>query len=252
MFLSLIQRYFIELSFDGTGYSGWQVQRNGISVQQILNEKLSLKLCQKIEVTGAGRTDAGVHSEFFIAHFDSNKLLEVDFIAEMNSFLPKDIVFHKITAVKPDAHARFSALLRTYQYRITTKKNPFLTDFSHYYYSDLDISKMNVAANILLDISDFTSFSKLHGNTKTNICKLTKAEWNVQGDLLVFTISADRFLRNMVRAITGTLLDVGKGKITIDQFKEIINSKNRCNASMSVPAKGLFLTGIEYSNQIFL
>jgi tRNA pseudouridine38-40 synthase len=169
----------------------------------------------------------------------------------MNSFLPLDIVFHKIIKVKSDAHARFSAINRTYQYRITTKKNPFLSDFSHYYHGKLDLAVMNIGASILLDVSDFTSFSKLHGNTKTNICKLTKAEWQKKDDLLIFTISANRFLRNMVRAITGTLLDVGKGKISIEKFKEIIESKNRCNASTSVPAKGLFLTGIEYSNQIF-
>ncbi len=252
MFLLLIHRYFIELSFVGTNYSGWQVQRNGLSVQQILNEKLSIKLAEKIEVTGAGRTDAGVHSEYFVAHFDTSLLLNEDFIDDMNGFLPSDIVLHKIKQVKSDAHARFSALNRTYQYRITTQKNPFLTDYSFYFYGKLDIDIMNEAASLLITVSDFTSFSKLHGNTKTNICKLTKAEWQKNGDLLIFTISANRFLRNMVRAITGTLLDVGKGKISIEQFNDIIVSKNRGRASMSVPAKGLFLTGIEYFNDIYL
>ncbi len=248
----MIYRYFIELSFDGTRYSGWQVQRNGLSVQQILNEKLSFKLSEKIEVTGAGRTDAGVHSEFFVAHFDTKTLLNENFISEMNGFLPTDIVFHKIRKVNSEAHARFSAVSRTYQYRITTKKNPFLNNFSFYYHGKLDIELMNKAALILLSVSDFTSFSKLHGNTKTNICIVTKAEWEQCGDNLIFTISANRFLRNMVRAITGTLLDVGKGKISIDQFVEIIESNNRSKASTSAPAKGLFLCSINYPNSIYL
>lgn len=248
----MIYRYFIELSFDGTRYSGWQVQRNGLSVQQILNEKLSFKLSEKIEVTGAGRTDAGVHSEFFVAHFDTLILLNENFISEMNGFLPSDIVFHKIRKVNSEAHARFSAVSRTYQYRITTKKNPFLNNFSFYYHGKLDIELMNKAALILLSVSDFTSFSKLHGNTKTNICIVTKAEWEQCGDNLIFTISANRFLRNMVRAITGTLLDVGKGKISIDQFVEIIESNNRSKASTSAPAKGLFLCSINYPNSIYL
>jgi len=251
IFLLLLHRYFIELSFVGTKYSGWQLQHNGISVQQTLNEKLSLKLGRKVEVTGAGRTDAGVHAEFFVVHFDTNVEIEQDFIAEMNNFLPNDIVFHCIRKVKPDAHARFSAISRTYQYRISTKKNPFLYEFSHYYYGKLDLEKMNIAAKILLSVSDFTSFSKLHGNNKTNICKLTKSEWKKQGDMLIFTITADRFLRNMVRAIVGTLLDVGKGKISIEQFKNIIDGKNRSLASSSVIAKGLFLTGIEYDSEIY-
>ncbi len=240
------------MSFDGTRYSGWQVQRNGLSVQQILNEKLSFKLSEKIEVTGAGRTDAGVHSEFFVAHFDTKTLLNENFISEMNGFLPTDIVFHKIRKVNSEAHARFSAVSRTYQYRITTKKNPFLNNFSFYYHGKLDIELMNKAALILLSVSDFTSFSKLHGNTKTNICIVTKAEWEQCGDNLIFTISANRFLRNMVRAITGTLLDVGKGKISIDQFVEIIESNNRSKASTSAPAKGLFLCSINYPNSIYL
>lgn len=252
MYYFLINRYFIELSFVGTRYSGWQIQRNGISVQQTINEKLSLKLGENIEVTGAGRTDAGVHSEFFVAHFDTSSLISEEFISEMNNFLPYDIVFHKIRKVKPDANARFAAINRTYQYRITTKKNPFLNDFSFYYFSKLDICEMNKAAKILLNISDFTSFSKLHTNTKTNNCKLKKAEWTEHGDVLIFTISADRFLRNMVRAIAGTLLDVGKGKISIPEFCKIIESKDRCKASMSVPAKGLFLTGIDYPSEIYL
>ncbi len=245
-------RYFIQLSYAGTNYSGWQVQPNGISVQQVLNEKLSFKSGEEVEVIGAGRTDAGVHAEYFVAHFDTIKKMGKNFISEMNSFLPPDIVIHSIREVTPEAHARFSAVGRTYQYRVSTVKNPFIEDFSHYYHSILDLDLMNKAASLLIDISDFTSFSKLHGSSKTNICKLTRAEWEKQGYLLVFTISADRFLRNMVRAIVGTLMDVGKGKISIEDFKAIIESKDRCKASMSAPAKGLFLTGIEYPQDIYL
>jgi tRNA pseudouridine38-40 synthase len=240
------------LSYAGTNYSGWQVQPNGISVQQVINEKMSLKLGEEIEVTGAGRTDTGVHAEFFVAHFDSHVKVSDEFISEINSFLPSDIVFHNIQKVIPEAHARFSAISRTYQYRITRKKNPFLNDFSYYYHSQLDISEMNRAAAILKKVSDFTSFSKLHSSSKTNICKLTQAEWKEESDLLVFTISADRFLRNMVRAIVGTLMDVGKGKLSIKDFKDIIEHKNRSKASSSAQAKGLFLTHIEYPENIYV
>jgi len=243
--------YFIELAFDDTNYYGWQKQKNGISVQQIINEKLSLKLGELIEVTGAGRTDAGVHAEHFVAHFETNTEIKTDFIQDMNKFLPNDITFNSVNKVNDDAHARFSAITRTYQYRISIKKNPFLWNFTHYYYGKLNIENMNKAASILINVSDFTSFSKLHGNTKTNICKVLKAEWQQKDDLIIFTITANRFLRNMVRAIVGTLLEVGKEKISIKDFEKIIEAKDRCMASTSAPAKGLFLTGIEYDKIIY-
>lgn len=248
---NLKNRYFIELAYSGTNYSGWQKQKNGISVQQVINEKLSLKLGDNIEVTGAGRTDTGVHAEYFVAHFDTDVEIKQDFIIEMNKFLPNDITFIRIIKVKDDAHARFSAVSRIYQYRISTKKNPFLWNFTHYYYGKLNIEKMNKAASILIKVSDFTSFSKLHGNSKTNICKVFKAEWTIDENLIVFTITANRFLRNMVRAIVGTLLEVGKEKISLKDFEKIIESKDRCKASSSAPAKGLFLTGIVYKQEIY-
>ena len=245
-------RYFIQLSYSGTNYSGWQVQPNGISVQQILNEKISLKLGVPIELTGAGRTDAGVHASYFIAHFDCEKKINTSFIEEMNRFLPHDIALQNIKMVIPEAHARFSAISRTYKYQISRTKNPFLFEFSDYYQGKLDIEKMNKAAASLTKIKDFTSFSKLHGNNKTNNCNVTKAIWEEENDILVFTISADRFLRNMVRAIVGTLLDVGKGKLTVSEFKNIIENKDRQKASSSAPAKGLSLTFVEYPEDIYL
>jgi len=247
----LKNKYFIEIAFDGTNYCGWQKQKNGISVQQVINEKLSLKLNESIEVVGAGRTDAGVHAEYFVAHFDTDVEINEDFIQEMNKFLPNDIMFKSIKKVKSDVNARFSAVNRTYQYRILTKKNPFLLNYTYYYFGKLNIESMNNAASILIITSDFTSFSKLHGNSKTNICKVLKAEWTQHDDLIVFTITANRFLRNMVRAIVGTLLEVGKGEISLKDFEKIIETKNRCMASTSAPAKGLFLTGIEYHKTIY-
>lgn len=245
-------RYFIQLSYVGTNYSGWQIQPNGISVQQVLNEKFSIKLGVPIELFGAGRTDAGVHAEYFIAHFDCSIDIKLSFVDEINRFLPNDIVIHNIKKVNSDAHARFSAISRTYKYNISRTKNPFLFDFSHFYQGKLDVQNMNKAASCLLDIIDFTSFSKLHGNNKTNICKVIQAIWKDENNLLVFTITSDRFLRNMVRAIVGTLLDVGKGKLTVEEFKEIIVRKNRQKASSSAPAKGLFLTEIKYPEEIFI
>lgn len=244
-------KYFIELAFDGTNYCGWQKQKNGISVQQTINEKLSLKLGEEIEVVGAGRTDAGVHAEYYVLHFETNTKIKNDFIYEMNKFLPNDITFKTIKKVKSYANSRFSALKRTYQYRISTKKNPFILNYTYYYNGKLNIKKMNNAASVLLKESDFTSFSKLHGNSKTNICKVYKAEWTKKNDLILFTVTANRFLRNMVRAIVGTLLEVGKEKISIKDFEKIFDSKDRCKASMSAPAKGLFLTDIKYPDDIF-
>ena len=217
----------------------------------MLNEKLSLKLRENIEVTGAGRTDTGVHAEYFIGHFNSIKKLDYSFVKLMNSFLPNDIVINNLYPVPDDAHARFSAISRTYEYRISKIKNPFLNDFSLYYSSSLNIEKMNKAAALLLNVKDFTSFSKLHTDNKTNICNVTKACFEERNNLLVFTITADRFLRNMVRAIVGTLLDIGKEKLTIEEFTEIIKYKNRQKAGSSAPAKGLFLTKIEYPKELF-
>jgi tRNA pseudouridine38-40 synthase len=247
-----VQRYFIQLSFQGTRYHGWQIQPNGISVQEVLGKSLSLMLREKTEVTGAGRTDAGVHSTFFVAHFDSAdySLDNPDFMYHLNRFLPEDLAVQRIWKVVPDAHARFSAVSRTYIYIISRLKDPFLTGTSYYYPGELDIEKMNQACRLLSGTHDFTSFSRLHTDVKTNICTVKKAVWDEKDNKLLFTITADRFLRNMVRAITGTLIDIGRGKITIDDFQKIIEKKDRRLAGASVPAHGLFLVNIGYPEGI--
>lgn len=243
-------RYFIELAYKGTSYFGWQIQPNRISVQEELTKCLSLILSEDISITGCGRTDTGVHAKFFVAHFDSkhNDLdKQENLIFKFNRFLSPDISIYKIYKVQNDAHARFDAISRTYEYHISQIKNPFLKEYTHHIYGDLDIEKMNEAANILFEYEDFTSFSKLHTDAKTNLCKIMYAKWEIRdNNLLVFKIQANRFLRNMVRAITGTLLDVGLSKITVEDFRKIIEAKNRCDAGTSMPAKALYLTGVEY------
>jgi tRNA pseudouridine38-40 synthase len=242
-------RYFIRLSYQGTRFHGWQIQPNAVSVQEILEKALSIVLNEKLTVVGCGRTDAGVHAEKFFAHIDISKTIEKpeNLVFKLNRFLPKDIAVQNIFRVADNLHSRFSAVSRTYEYRISIRKNPFLTEFSYYHYGETDIEKMNRAAEILSEYQDFTSFSKLHSDNKTNICKIKQARWILENDMLIFTISADRFLRNMVRAITGTMLEIGTGKIDFDRFREIIESKNRSRAGFSVPASGLFLTNIEYA-----
>ncbi len=248
-------RYFIFISFRGTSYHGWQIQPNASSVQKILNESLSLILEEKICTTGAGRTDSGVHATVFCAHFDSGSDIlksKETLIYRLNRLLPEDIAVMSIRKVEKDAHARFSALSRTYKYFIARTKDPFIKSTSWYIYGNLDIKEMNNAAGILLKHSDFTSFSRLHSDNKTNLCKIFSASWDIEENKLIFTIRADRFLRNMVRAIVGTMIDIGKGKITLEKFEEIITAKDRSMAGMSAPAKGLFLTDIEYPETLFI
>lgn len=247
-------RYFIYLSYDGTAYHGWQVQPNAVSVQQKLNEALSLLLrgcCS--EVTGAGRTDAGVHAHLMVAHFDAENPVDGAFLTDkLNRILPSDIAVHKIVPVKPQAHARFDARKRTYHYFVYTAKNPFLRHYATRITYPLDFEKMNQAAKHLLQVKDFTSFSKLHTDTKTNICHVTKAEWTeVEPGLWRFEISADRFLRNMVRAVVGTLIEVGRGRLTYEGFCQVIDQKNRCAAGDSMPGNALSLVGIEYDKDVF-
>ena len=244
-------RYFIQLSYKGTNYHGWQIQPNAISVQQIIENALTTVLRESIAVVGAGRTDTGVHASFFILHFDVSKSVAKTekLVYKLNSFLPNDIAIQKIWPVENDLHARFSAVSRTYKYYISTQKNPFRTEISLTYILPLDIDKMNQAARILYEYEDFTSFCRLHTDVKTNNCKIILAGWEVKNTQLIFTIKADRFLRNMVRAIVGTLLEVGKGKITIDDFRKIIELKDRGAAGASAPAKGLFLVDIEYPGE---
>jgi tRNA pseudouridine38-40 synthase len=246
-----MQRYFVQLSFKGTYYNGWQIQPNALTIQDTLEGGLSMILREEIKITGAGRTDSGVHATFFIFHFDSiNEEIDTGkLLYRLNRYLPADIALQKIWKVPQDAHARYSAISRTYKYLITLKKDPFKTDTSLYLAVEPDIIKMNEAMEILKQYSDFTSFSRLHTDVKTNICKIFSAEWRKEDGLLVFTIEADRFLRNMVRAIIGTVLKVGQGKISIDEFSEIIEAKDRKRAGDSAPAHGLFLVEIKYPEE---
>ena len=240
-------RYRIDLSYVGTRYHGWQSQPNATSVQETLEDALGKVLREKISVTGCGRTDTGVHAEYYVAHFDANAEIDDKTTDRINGLLPDDISVFSIEHANENFHARFDAKKRSYKYVITQRKNPFLKGFAWYVRNPLDLHGMQEAANRLFDYTDFTSFSKLHTDVKTNNCKIYRAEFEKDDNIIVFRISADRFLRNMVRAIVGTLVDVGKGKITVDDFCKIIELKNRCEAGQSVPADGLFLTEVEYS-----
>lgn len=247
-------RYFIKLSYKGSNFHGWQLQQNAISIQHELNRALSQVLKQPIQTMGAGRTDTGVHAREMFAHFDCDKDLipgKKDFLYHLNCNLDYDISVQDVFRVKDNANARFNATSRTYQYQITTKKNPFLTDYSWFVYGELDIEIMNKGAVSLLGKKDFKSFSKGKTQVKTTICTIEFAEWKQEGDLLVFTIKANRFLRNMVRAIVGTLIDLGRNKITFTDLEKIVEGKNRSEAGFSVPAEGLFLTKIEYPDIVF-
>lgn len=247
-------RYFIKLAFKGTNYHGWQIQKKDITVQEVINKAIGTILRENINVTGAGRTDTGVHASCFYAHFDSNKMSteKTDhFLFKINNFLPKDIAIYDIFSVPDKAHSRYSAKSRTYKYYISKIKNPFNNEFSYYLFYHLDVELMNKACNALYEYSDFTSFSKTNTQVKTNLCEIYHASWKEDKEEIVFTIKADRFLRNMVRAIVGTMIDLGRGKINTNQFREIIESKNRSNAGYSVPPNGLFLTDITYPDSIF-
>lgn len=240
-------RYFIELSYNGKKYHGWQIQPDVISIQEKLNFTVSTVLQEKIEVVGAGRTDTGVHAAQMFAHFDTKNELKGDITYKLNSLLPHDIIVHEVFSVDTEKHARFNAISRSYEYRIWLGRNPFLLDFSWQLHSqNLNVDLMNAAAKLLLEYTDFQTFSKVKTDVHTYNCDITEAIWKQNGKELVFHITANRFLRNMVRAIVGTLVDVGLGKITKDDFRKIIESKNRSNAGLSVPAKGLFLTNINY------
>lgn len=242
-------RYFVELQYNGKNFHGWQVQTNARTVQAEVNEKLSILLKHQVETLGAGRTDTGVHAQHFVAHFDlpediSNKLHLLT--RKLNLFLPSDIAIKRIIPVTPDAHARYDASSRTYKYYISTNKNVFWNDYSWPIFQKLDVDSMQEGSQMLLDYSDFTTFSKLHSDNKTNICHIIASGWSMVENMLIYNIKADRFLRNMVRAIVGTLVLMGRKKLTIEQFKEIIELKDRSCAGESAPAQGLFLHQIEY------
>ena len=245
-------RYFIYLSYDGARYHGWQIQPNGISVQETLNKALTTLLRQTIEVTGAGRTDAGVNASLMVAHYDveQDEPTSTDDLHQLcyrlNKLVPPDIAIHKIEHVSDDMHARFSATSRTYHYYVLRVKAPF-EPYAYRFPQPLDFDKMNEAAKILFEYTDFTSFSKLHTDVKTNNCKIMEAHWDKVSPIKwCFTIKADRFLRNMVRAIVGTLIDVGRGTLTLDDFRKVIENKDRCSAGTSVPGNALFLADVTY------
>lgn len=246
-------RYFMELSYKGTAYNGWQRQDNAPSVQQSLEDSMTKLLREDAAVTGAGRTDTGVHAAYYVAHFDcANPIPDpADFAYHLNSMLPPDIAVSRVSLVADTAHARFDAVSREYKYYISLVKNPFVRETAWIFKGELDVEAMNEAAEILLSTEDFTTFGKLGSGNKTNICDVTTAEWARRGDMLVFTIRADRFLRNMVRSITGTLVDVGRGKITAEEFGEIVRSRDLSRATNSAPAQGLFLTDVKYPNDVF-
>ncbi|MHA7832585.1 MAG: tRNA pseudouridine(38-40) synthase TruA [Flagellimonas sp.] len=245
-------RYFIQFSYFGKAYHGWQNQPNAITVQEVLEKALSTLLREKMEVVGAGRTDAGVHARQMFAHFDFEPISDMDdLVYRLNAFLPDDIAVQGIQQVADGAHTRFDAVERTYEYWLVKEKDPFLFDHAHFVKHTLDLDLMNEAAKILLEYTDFECFSKSNTDVKTFNCDVREAYWKIEGKKWVFTITADRFLRNMVRAVVGTLLDVGMGKMLPEDMRKVIASKDRGEAGVSVPAKGLYLTKVSYPKEIF-
>ncbi|MDR0509798.1 MAG: tRNA pseudouridine(38-40) synthase TruA [Rikenellaceae bacterium] len=243
-------RYFLELSYRGSAYCGWQWQPNAPSVQQWVEQALSA-LGGTISITGAGRTDTGVHAAYYVAHFDCVMAFGPEAVHRLNAMLPEDIAVLNIRRVADSAHARFDAVRREYKYYLRDNKNPFTRDLEWQYYVPLDVEAMNVAAGMLLTHSDFTTFSKLHSGNKTNLCRIDASHWERNGDRLIYTIAADRFLRNMVRSLVAAMVDVGRGKITADRFGEILRSRDRSLATGTAPARGLFLTDVVYPAEVY-
>lgn len=245
-------RYFLDISYRGTNYHGWQIQNNASTVQGVLNKALSNVLGTKIETLGSGRTDTGVHASTQIVHLDSPRLLDQSFIFRMNGYLPKDICIKSLYPVKEQAHARFDAVSRAYVYRIILEKNPFEIGLSYYFYPPINIEAMNQAAALLIQYEDYQSFSKVDTDVTHFNCTIFHAYWQQQGTMLYFHIKANRFLRGMVRALVGTLLEVGKGRMSIDEFIQVILAKDRKSAGSSAPAEALYLSEIEYPKEIYL
>ncbi|MEE0119854.1 MAG: tRNA pseudouridine(38-40) synthase TruA [Bacteroidaceae bacterium] len=241
-------RYFITFSYDGTAYHGWQIQPHSVTVQEELQKALSTLMRKPMEVVGAGRTDTGVHARKMIAHFDHDEVLDCSqLVYKLNKLLPRDIAVQHVEPVADDMHARFSAKSRTYHYYVHLDKNPFLRSYSWQVYGNPDFELMNRAARVLMEYKDFTSFSKVNTDTKTNDCTITEARWDRVGeDQWRFTVTANRFLRNMVRAIVGTLMEVGRRRMTIEQLRSVIEAKDRCRAGDSVPGNALFLVEVLY------
>ena len=246
-------RFFLEFSYSGTNYHGWQRQPNAISIQEVIEDSLKTILRDSVSVTAAGRTDTGVHARQMFAHFDSkiNQERILNLVYELNQFLPYDIVIKSIRPVKRKAHARFDAISRTYEYHISKNKNAFENDLHYFFKKSLDLGLMNEASKIILNHQDFKCFSKSNSDVKTYICNITEAYWKNSRQGYIFKISSNRFLRNMVRAIVGTLLEIGLKKNTLENLEYIIDSKDRSLAGYSVPAKGLFLTEVVYPKSIF-
>lgn len=245
-----MRRYFIYLAYNGENYCGWQIQPNGISVQETIEKALATLLRTPIAIVGAGRTDAGVHARMMVAHFDYDNIPDTVLLADkLNRILPKDIAIYYIEEVNKDAHARFDAQSRLYRYYITAEKDPFLHRFKYKVHGHINMDAMNTCADVLFEYTDFTSFSKLHTDVKTNNCKIMYARWERNGEDYIFTIKADRFLRNMVRSIVGTLLDAGRGKLDAGGMRKIIEAKDRSAAGTSVPGHALFLEEIEYDDE---
>lgn len=248
-----MKRYFIYLSYNGANYCGWQTQPNGITVQESIEKALGIILRSPTPVLGAGRTDSGVHARMMVAHFDSAETLDKEFVTEkLNRILPWEIAIHRLVEVKSEAHARFDATSRLYRYYVTTEKDPFQHPFKYKIGHQPDLDAMNTCAKLLFEYIDFTSFSKLHTDVKTNNCKIMQAEWMRQGNEYIFTIRANRFLRNMVRSIVGTLLEAGRGKLDAEDMRHIIEAKNRSKAGTSAPGHALFLEDITYPPEIFI
>ncbi|HYG02397.1 MAG TPA: tRNA pseudouridine(38-40) synthase TruA [Chryseosolibacter sp.] len=245
-------RYFFEVAYNGSNYSGWQSQKNAIGIQSVIEDALSKLLQQQIGIIASGRTDAGVHCEQQFFHADIGNPFDNNFLIRLNSFLPQQIVINNIQPVRADASARYDAYERSYRYQITRKKNPFYHGYAWHFFKAIDIKTMNAAAALLLGERDFESFSKVKTDVNHFICTIRKATWEENDDLLCFHITANRFLRGMVRAIVGTLLDVGTGKIKAGDFESIITSRDRRKAGANVPAEGLFLTGVKYMPDIFI
>jgi len=247
-------RYFLELSYNGTGFHGWQIQPNGITIQQELTDKIGTLLRTPTTVIGCGRTDSGVHAKQFFAHFDGEGLSEEPslFLFKLNNMLHPNIAIHAIHEMVPNAHARFSARWRSYEYYIINRKDAFHQGLSWRCMYDINIEPMNTAAQLLIGEKDFACFCKSHAANNTNICTVTEAYWTTEGDFLVFHITANRFLRNMVRAIVGTLVDIGRGRHGVGEMERVLSSGNRSEAGSSVPAQGLYLSKVVYSDSIFL
>lgn len=248
-----MRRYFLYFSYDGSAFHGWQIQPNAITVQQEMQQAMQTLFQEPVELVAAGRTDTGVHAAEMVAHFDYSEAIDSrNFIHRLNSLLPKSIAIKNLKEVKPEFHARFDAIKRTYTYRLIFHPDPFLSPYSYEFRQELNLEKMNQACAYLLGEKDFSSFSKSHTQTFTNDCEIFEASWKILDNGMEFRISANRFLRNMVRAIVGTLLDVGTGKIAPADLENIIAAKKRSEAGSSVPASGLFLSAIEYPSTGFI